>query len=278
MNKALNVVAVVVFLVAVASLVLGYMLWDKREELKGRADQLAQAVDQAVRDQQLEGIQPGLAGIEFEGLGAQLNRFAEQARQKQATLLSTQKDLSDTRQQLDITRGTLEATRNSLDEANRRIQDQVQQIGLLNQELETRDERIVILEDDLQGLMIKAAEAEGLRDQVSRLNEEKTLLVREVNRMERLIAQRPGAGPIEAPEKPGVVGRIISVNPDWDFVVVSLGREDNLMPTAQLLVFRGNDLVGKLRVSTMIDDGAAIANIEPGWALSAIREGDHVLY
>lgn len=278
MNKALNVVAVAVFLVAVASLVLGYMLWDKREELKGRSDQLAQAVEEAVRDQQLDGVQSGLAEIEFEGLQPQLSRFSEQARQKQATLVTTQKDLSDTRQQLDITRGTLEATRTSLDEATQRIQDQGQQIGLLNQELEARDERINVITDDLQDYMIRAAEAEGLRDQVSRLEEDRSLLVREVNRLEKLIAQGAGTGAIETPDKPGVVGKVLSINPDWNFVVVSLGREDNLIATAQLLVFRGSDLVGKLRVSNMIDDDVAIAEIEPGWTFSAIREGDHVLY
>lgn len=278
MNKALNVIAVVVFLVAVASLVLGYMLWDKREELKGRTDQLAQAVDQAVRDQQLQGVQSGLAAIEFEGLEGQLTKFSEQARQKQAVLVNTEQELSDTQQELDITKGTLEATRTNLDEANQTIQDQRQEIGLKNQGLEARDERIAILTDDIQGLMIRAAEADGLRDQVSRLQEEKSLLVSEISRLEKEIGRGLGGGPVTITNEPGVVGTILAVNPDWNFVVVSLGREDNLRPTAQLLVFRGNELVGKLKVSNMIEDNEAIANVEPGWTLGAIREGDNVLY
>ena len=74
-------------------------------------------------------------------------------------------------------------------------------------------------------------------------------------------------------------GRILAVNPAWNFVVLSLGDKNGVVNNAELLVKRGTQLIGKVRVtsvepSTSIAD--IVANSVPQGA--SIAPGDDVIY
>jgi cell shape-determining protein MreC len=77
----------------------------------------------------------------------------------------------------------------------------------------------------------------------------------------------------------GLEGRILAVNPAWNFVVLSLGDKNGVVSNAELLVKRGTQLIGKVRVtsvepSTSIAD--IVANSVPEGA--TISPGDDVIY
>ncbi len=75
----------------------------------------------------------------------------------------------------------------------------------------------------------------------------------------------------------GLKGKIVTVDPKWDFVVINLGKNDGLLLNGQMLVSRDGKLLAKVRIINVMDD-KAIANVLTGWKLEEIMEGDTVLY
>jgi len=74
---------------------------------------------------------------------------------------------------------------------------------------------------------------------------------------------------------PALKGKIMVVDPKWDFVVLNIGDEQGVKQNGELLVSRDGKLVAKVIVRTLEKD-RAIANIVPGWKLGDVIEGDEV--
>jgi hypothetical protein len=70
-------------------------------------------------------------------------------------------------------------------------------------------------------------------------------------------------------------GKIVVVDPKWDFVVLNIGDEQGVKANGELLVSRDGKLVAKVIVRTLEKD-RCIANIMPGWKLGEVIEGDEV--
>lgn len=74
----------------------------------------------------------------------------------------------------------------------------------------------------------------------------------------------------------GLKGKILVVDPKWDFVIVDVGQEQGVLERGQMLVSRNGKLVAKVRIRT-VDRDRSIANVVQGWKLSDIVEGDLVV-
>ena len=66
----------------------------------------------------------------------------------------------------------------------------------------------------------------------------------------------------------GLQGRVLAVNQAWNFVVLNLGDKNGVVGNAELLVKRGNNLIGKVRV-TSVEPATSIADI----VVSSIPQG-----
>ncbi len=71
-------------------------------------------------------------------------------------------------------------------------------------------------------------------------------------------------------------GRVLVVDPKWDFVVLDFGENQNALVDGELLVNRNGKLVAKVRIQSVQKD-RCIANILPGWKLGEVMEGDQVI-
>lgn len=69
-------------------------------------------------------------------------------------------------------------------------------------------------------------------------------------------------------QRPGVRGRVLAVNPGWNFVVLSIGDKQGLMTDSPMLVMRGGEPIAKVRV-TSIENSRSIADVIPG----SVRQG-----
>jgi len=58
----------------------------------------------------------------------------------------------------------------------------------------------------------------------------------------------------------GLQGTILAVNQAWNFVVLSLGDRQGVVANAEMLVQRGNQLLGKIRI-TSVEPSTSIADI-----------------
>ena len=79
--------------------------------------------------------------------------------------------------------------------------------------------------------------------------------------------------------RPGVEGKVLAVNPSWNFVVLSLGDHQGVSTATTLIVKRGGALVAKLRV-TSVEPATSIADILPGSIAkgNVVQPGDVVIF
>jgi type II secretory pathway component PulC len=70
-------------------------------------------------------------------------------------------------------------------------------------------------------------------------------------------------------------GKILVVDPKWDFVVLNIGGDQGVLEDGELLVSRDGKLVAKVIVRSVLKD-RSIANVMPGWKLGEVFEGDEV--
>lgn len=79
--------------------------------------------------------------------------------------------------------------------------------------------------------------------------------------------------------KPGLEGRILAVNPAWNFVVLNLGDKNGVLNNAEMLVKRGTQLIGKVRI-TSVEPSTSIADIVANSVPegTSISPGDNVIF
>lgn len=77
----------------------------------------------------------------------------------------------------------------------------------------------------------------------------------------------------------GLEGRILAVNPAWNFVVLSLGDKNGVINNAELIVKRGRQMIGKVRI-TSVEPSTSIADIVANSMPqgTTISPGDQVIY
>jgi len=105
-------------------------------------------------------------------------------------------------------------------------------------------------------------------------NEEKLVLIHTVARLTNELAKYVGNEYI-VKLRADLRGKILVVDPKWDFVVLNIGENQGVLPDGELLVSREGKLVAKVVVRT-VEKNRCIANIIPGWKLGEVIEGDEV--
>lgn len=116
---------------------------------------------------------------------------------------------------------------------------------------------------------LKDAQAE-----VQVVNDEKVVLLHTITRLTNELAKY--TGPDNVVKLPADLhGKILVVDPKWDFVVLNIGEDQGVLPDGELLVSREGKLVAKVIVRTVEKD-RSIANLVPGWKLGDMIEGDAV--
>lgn len=94
---------------------------------------------------------------------------------------------------------------------------------------------------------------------INELNELRALvatLQELVAKQAKLIEQLKGSKPSGAIPQ----GTVLAVNRAWNFVVLNLGRRQGIAQNTEMLVQRGNQLIGKVRV-TSVETSTSIADI-----------------
>jgi hypothetical protein len=105
-------------------------------------------------------------------------------------------------------------------------------------------------------------------------NEEKVVLQRTISRLTTRLAKYEGPDPTIR-LRADLKGKILVVDPKWDFVVLNIGQNQGVLEDGELLVSRDGKLVAKVVVRSVEKD-RCIANVVPGWKLGEVIEGDEV--
>ena len=84
----------------------------------------------------------------------------------------------------------------------------------------------------------------------------------------------PTSPPISLPAK--LTGKVLVTDPKWNFVVLNVGEDQQVLKYAELLIHRNGALVARVKVTSVQKD-RCVANVMPGGKLGDILEGDQVI-
>ncbi len=215
---------------------------------------------------------------------SQRDDFHTQRDQVQAQLDTTKKDLAKTKDDLTQTQQELTDTKTQRDKAVADAKTQIKRADDLADKLtRTTQER-----DDAQA-RLAAYQATGLTaDQVGSLNkafnstknelevvkEENGVLQRTVDRLTAKIQELIGTNYVVT-LRADLKGKVVAVDPKWDFVVLNIGGDQGVKDDGEMLVSRDGKLVAKV-IARSVQKDRTIANVVPGWQLGDIIEGDEV--
>lgn len=205
---------------------------------------------------------------------------------ERAAKIKVQGELKTTKADLESTKNTLAKTKKNLEETTARAEqldkDKADLTTALADARNARDAaQQQLIQWNLIGVppeQVKKALADlktitKERDVIA--SENKTLL-RERNRLQAKVDEL--IGPNQDPILPiGLKGKIIAVDPKYDFVVLDIGGNEGVLERGVMLVNRGGKLVAKVRI-TSVRPERSIANVLPEWRLADVFEGDQVLY
>jgi hypothetical protein len=213
--------------------------------------------------------------------------------------------------QVTKTNATLKSTKDELVAANKNLDDAKSKATALEGELtiaksdadkakadvKAREDRIAKLEEDVKNgstptttnpnpdetnrTELITAELNKLKAELEESKKvQATLTNREKQSAEALAdAQRQIKQYQEPIERAGTTGRVVAVNPGWNFVVVDVGDRRGATINAPLLVMRGGQMVGRLKI-TSVEPATSIADIIPGSVTrgQSVQPGDRIVF
>jgi hypothetical protein len=198
------------------------------------------------------------------------NKTKAELKKTQGELAQTKQDLADTKTQLVKTEAKADAQQKRADELNVKLAKATSDLQ------ETSDKLVSYQASGLTSEEVIKLNKNYLdaQRQIAVINDEKALLLRKYNTVKAKYDAIVGTSPdILLP--PDLKGKILVVDPKWDFVVLSVGATQGVVQDGEMLVSRDGKLVAKVVVRTVEKD-RCIANIVPGWKLGEVIEGDVV--
>ena len=275
MSKLATPFIIIVLVLSIVALVLGIQLFDQREILKGRTKRLENAAAEFAKSIHYDDFNATQLKDYAQRL-TPLNQLAAQGANRWDELPDTKLDLENTKADLTSTRETLAATEEKLVATEAQVVDLTSQLESKEVELaqaNTQIEQLEVEKEDLNAQLADTqsqldnarSEATDLKDEIASLNQTIEDMSRELGELPEKVAPK------------GLTGKILFINPYWNFVVLDIGRDDGLSPNVEMLVHRKDKLIGKVRISSA-DDKMAIAEILADWEVMPPKEGDHVLF
>lgn len=236
---------------ALASIAGGIMIWQKRGE---------DAANLATANQSR-----AVAEAKAKAEAADLAKAQAAESDAEAKTAAANASLDDYKKQMATVQQNATDAAKALADANAKAKDAQDALDKIQASLGT---------DTPDGLKAAAKKAE---DDLAAAQSEKKIMEDQVADYKQKVADMTDAinRSTRGLNKPGVSGKVTFVDRTWNFVVLNVGLSDGLVPNGELIVYRGRDFLGKIRV-TKVDSNDAVAEILPD-IKGNIQVGDAVL-
>ena len=275
MAKALKPLIIILLILSFTSLILGVVLFSKREILKGRALKSEAGLASIAEKIHYDGLDAAKLAS-YDDMQGELDKLAAAADNTYEDLQNTKADLETKKAELDQTKTDLAATKNQLEQREDDVRQLNQKVAQKDADLDTAKGTIEQLEQDKTGLQTQINE---VNDKLAKTEDESRDLQDKIVTLEQTVKDLEheigSTGRVSLPK--GTSGKVLVVNKDWNFVILDIGSEKGLVPNAEMLVHREDKLVGKVSISA-VSKTLAIAEIMNDWQQSPLREGDFVVY
>jgi chromosome segregation ATPase len=243
---------IVAILAGVATLYFGHV--KVQEKLTTLTDDLSQAQNARTKAEEAQ------------------RKADKESKQAKADLAQANKDLAEKV-------ATLETTTAKLAEQEKRANQASEELTKVTGERNRAQEELSMW----AALGQTPEQIKAFKDQIAKINSERDayadenkILLRQNSELDYKLSR------YEGPEKEikmrhGLTGKVLAVDPKYDFVVLDVGGNQGVVENGHFLVNRGGKLVAKLRV-TKVEPNRSIANVLPDWRQTEVIEGDQVVY
>ena len=246
---------------------------------------------------QLRAVEESLRGGKFPTLGLQYTGdFMTDTSQPAATVNQAGEKWNGTQSDLTGTQSKLKTSEESLTEQKAKNQELSLQADKLSKDLESTksdlestnsklkitSEQLQAFEDGLKGkkpdelfqeindLSEKVKVAEGEQKLLTAAKEKSEAELKKLR--EQVEMTKPGGS-----KSMSLSGRILAVNPTWNFVILDLGKNDQVVEGLTMVIYRGEKMIGRIKTVT-VDAQTSVADVLPGTPATAIEVGDQVVY
>ncbi len=221
-------------------------------------------------------------------LRGNLERTEATLKTTEGTLATTKTELGKTKKDLDEKAKDLDATKQSLETVSTEAANLKKRSDKLDADLskatsERNAAQATLAQWEVLGVtpgqvtQIRVDLKKATEDRTA-LQDEKTIFIRDIARLNNELAKyiEPDTK-VKLPD--GLKGTILEVGPQGDFVLLDIGEAQGVLTRGELLVRRGDKLVGKVRI-VKVDANRSIGNLLPAWKQGdvAVAKGDQVLY
>jgi hypothetical protein len=197
----------------------------------------------------------------------------------QGDLKTAQAGLADTQKQLDDAKATGQAAQASLADAQKKVDDLTGKVTAAEQKANEAQAAATDAKGQLGAASDAAkaaqAKADDLDKQKRQLADDLDASKKEVDRLQDVMKRSKNG---DMP--PGINGKIVDVNRNWNFVVLNVGEKDGVVENGELVVSRTvagkKEVVGKVKVVST-EANTAVADIEVTTLQGQIQKGDDVL-
>jgi septal ring factor EnvC (AmiA/AmiB activator) len=265
MAKALKTLIIIQLIISAGALALGILLFQQREILKGRTQVLEQATANFAESIHQDFSVPSI--MDYQTMQGPLRNLSAAGAELWQELQDTKAELEQTKEELRATKLELVATKSELNDARDQVYNLTQELSQAKEELERANTQVADLETQVAGLR---GELEALNERVLAVEEERDEWESRYEACDAELQICLGG------KIPNVMGRVLVVNPEWNFVVIDIGKSQGLSPPAEMLVHREDDLIGRIRLST-VQEEMAVGQILGDWEQRSIQAGDFVI-
>jgi hypothetical protein len=250
MSKLGIIFVYVALLGAVAAGVFGWMLIQKYTTSESSLSQVQTSLTASMAKVKKVSKDLDDANSAKDQVTAQLTTANTQIDTDKTQLAAAQKAQDDLNTQLKQAQADVQTAKDALAAVNTKL-------GM------TPDEALAKITKDEADVAAAQSQEKILQDQLQASQKQIADLQDAINR------EKTGTIP------PGISGKVTFVNRAWNFVVLNVGLSNGVVPNGELIVYRGRDFLGKVRI-TSAEQNTSVADILPD-AKADIQIGDDVL-
>jgi len=212
---------------------------------------------------------------------AKLTKKTQEFNAATEKIAELEKNIERLTAELNDTKGSLAKEKANSEDLQKQLTEKNGIIDHQKTDLDAKDSRIAELETKVNTAQTVDAQNQELKKQV----EEKDLLIAgqqaKLKDADNQIAEwrkREEKRKQKVMQK-GLEGKILAVNSAWNFVVLSLGDRNGVYTDSEMLIKRGPQLIGKVRI-TSVEPSTSIADILANSIPAGItvQPGDSVIF
>ncbi|QSR86950.1 hypothetical protein EM20IM_00825 [Candidatus Methylacidiphilum infernorum] len=243
-----RLLSLVLFAGVTVSAVFGWLIVKQKNQYK--TDYFRTAEELKKTSEQLEESKVLLERTtkHLEEVKAELAQEKERAQKLDSDLKETQSQLADLQQKSANSSSLVDQHKSELDSLTAKLEEEKK----ANQEASEKIENLVKEKLALEESLAKAT------NELNRLKQASPAVARAVSM------------------RTGIRGKIVSVNRNWNFVVLNIGEKDGLVENGELEVFRNKQFLGKIKIVST-EPSTAVADIVMDSLKGNIQPGDDVV-